>query len=76
MRKPSHTVWGVVWLNKDGTPAHLIHYNLLPILFKTRKQARLWIEDNYGYIRHRPDLKREPHRWRVPQAVRVRVAMV
>jgi hypothetical protein len=45
----------------------------LPVLFRTRAEARRWIEANHGYIRRRPDLQREPHGWRMPIAVRVEV---
>ena len=44
-----------------------------PQLFKTRRECRAYIEDRYGYIRSRPDLRTEPHGWFLPQAVRVRV---
>ena len=61
------TVWGAVWfdtlLNKDGVPA----------LFMTRREARLWINENYGYIKHRRDLRSKPYSWRLPRAVRVTV---
>jgi hypothetical protein len=43
------------------------------MLFKTRAQCRAWIEEEYGYIRKRPDLLAEPHGWRVPHPVKVTV---
>lgn len=47
----------------------------LPLLFRTRSTARAWIEEHYGYIARRPDLRKEPHGWRTPQAVRVIVTI-
>lgn len=44
-----------------------------PSLFKTRAQCREWIKKHYGYIAHRPDLRAEPHGWRMPRAVRAKV---
>lgn len=42
-------------------------------LFSTRSECRAWIEYEYGYLRRRPDLKREPFCWRMPRAVKVTV---
>jgi hypothetical protein len=72
------SLWGAKWISDcrlDGHCEHLLYENLLPALFKTRREARAFIEKKYGYIRHRPDLRREPHGWRMPQPVRVTVAM-
>ena len=70
------SAWGVLWRSQcqlDGVTAHLIHRNLLPAIFKTRKQAVDFTEKEYGYIRQRPDLKSEPHGWRMPKPVRVTI---
>jgi hypothetical protein len=45
-------------------------------LFRTRHDCRAFIEERYGYIRTRSDLRREPHGWMVPRAVRVEVRRV
>jgi len=69
-----HHAWGALWRshnNTDGIREHLLHENLLPVLFKTRAQARRFIAEKYGYIKQRDDLRREPHGWRMPIAVRV-----
>jgi hypothetical protein len=42
-------------------------------LFRTRAACRAYIEERYGYIRERDDLRREPLGWRMPQAVRVSI---
>ncbi len=75
-RCPYGTYWAGEWrsVNRlDGERRHLLHENLLPRLFTTRRECRAWIDATLGYIRERPDLRREPHGWHVPQAVLVRV---
>jgi hypothetical protein len=70
--------WGVQWysVNRlDGITRRLIWGGGLPLLFRTRKDARDYVAERYGYIRHRPDLRAEPHGWRVPRAVRVEVTL-
>jgi hypothetical protein len=72
--------WGVEWHSRnrvDGETRSLIwdlrddgKYHL----FRTRRECREFIEERYGYIKTRPDLRIEPHGWRLPRAVRVRVA--
>lgn len=47
----------------------------VPLLFNTRREAREFIETNYGYIRQRDDLKNDPHGWKVPIPVRVKVTV-
>ena len=42
------------------------------MVFATRKEARQYIADNYAYF-SRDDLRAEPHGWKMPRAVRVRV---
>ena len=68
--------WGVEWHSKnrlDGDQRAIMWENCLPLMFPTRQLARDYIVRKYGYIRHRADLRREPHGWRMPQAVRVKV---
>jgi hypothetical protein len=70
--------WGVEWHYKnktDGECREILWENCLPLLFPTRQLARSYIARRYGYIRYRPDLRREPHGWRIPQAVRVKVSL-
>lgn len=69
-----HTAWGVLWRTKTkshGVTEELLCNNGIPILFRTREQAREWIDALYGYIRHRHDLRKQPHGWRMPRPVRV-----
>jgi hypothetical protein len=68
--------WGALWHSRNtlgGDFEHLLFENCSPVLFRTRREARKWIDDKYGYIRNRPDLKAEPHGWKIPTAVRVTV---
>lgn len=66
--------WGVQWRSKnnlDGRTEHLIWSPL----FHTRGECRQYISERFGYLRKRPDLRVEPHGWRIPRAVRVVVAL-
>jgi hypothetical protein len=42
-------------------------------LFPTRRAARTYIAERYGYIKKRLDLQEEPHGWKVPTPVKVQV---
>jgi hypothetical protein len=44
-------------------------------LFETRKEAREYRDAQYGYIKDRPDLKAQPHAWKLPSVVRVRMTV-
>ena len=70
------SLWGMEWYShnrRDGVTRHLIWRDGLPLLFTTRAECREAIDRMWGYIRGRPDLRAEPHGWRVPRAVRVTV---
>ena len=69
-------LWAAEWNSRnklDGVSRHIIYDKCLPKLFRTRESCRIWIDRNYGYIRDRKDLRAEPHGWRIPNAVKVRV---
>jgi hypothetical protein len=61
--KTEHLIIGRYWLSVEERTQ----------LFMTRKECRNWISKHYGYIKDRRDLREEPHGWRVPIAVKVRV---
>lgn len=68
--------WAGLWRSEnriDGKSEHLLCSGCLPILFSSRRQAREHIDALYGYIRKRPDLKAEPHGWKMPIPVRVKI---
>ena len=71
--------WAAMWHSEnglDGVDEHLIRDPIGIIkLFRSREEARDFIEKQYGYIRRRPDLKAEPHGWRIPRPVKLRVTM-
>lgn len=54
-------------------PVHLDGYTTA--LFRTREEARGHIRQHFGYIRRRPDLRAEPHGWKMPVPVKVRVSI-
>ena len=69
-------LWGVLWISEnklDGVTRHLVRSCCKPVLFTTRAQARRYIEENYGYIRTRKDLRDPPHGWLMPVPVKVTV---
>ena len=69
--------WGAKWIQRGKrAEEHLIFENRMPALFLTRREAREWIEKRYGYIRNRKDLRSDPHYWRLPVAVRVKVEIM
>lgn len=45
-------------------------------LFRTHAQCRDYIKEHYGYIAKRPDLRREPHGWKMPKPVKVTVKLI
>lgn len=61
------TRWAVKW---NGM---IMWKDCKPLLFQTRKEARTYIEADYGFIKTREDLRRPPHNWRLPIGVRVEV---
>jgi hypothetical protein len=77
----SPTPWGVLWRSDsalDGKVERLLGDTSHPsrrVLFETRHEARAYIENKYGYLRTRPDLRREPFGWRMPIPVRVTVTV-
>ena len=71
--------WGVMWRSDSAferRSRHLMYENRIPLMFSTRREAREWIKNNYGYISGRPDLQIEPHGWKMPVPVKVRVVLV
>jgi hypothetical protein len=72
--------WALRWRSKnrrDGLVEHIVYgKDCLPVLFATREAARRYRDERFGYIRHRADLRGEPHGWRLPVPVRVRVVEV
>lgn len=73
----SRRQWGIQWRSEnelDGKVEHLMwDYGTTPLLFKTRREARAYCKETYGYIRHRPDLRAEPHGWKPARVVKVRI---
>lgn len=81
--------WAIKWRSEnklDGKREHLVgtswrdrpaytYGGYTIAVFRTRREARQFNTDHYGYIRHRTDLKAEPHGWKVPQVVKVRVSV-
>lgn len=80
MTRREHPIrWAVRWRYAKGDPENrsdAYQWNLAkPHLFCTRRACREFIRDRYGYIAHRKDLRGFPCRWRMPEAVKVRVIL-
>ena len=73
-RSFEYTGWVILW---RATPTYDPNTHLIfkegyhCALFRTRREARVWANETYGYIRTRKDLRVEPHCWHMPGAVRV-----
>ena len=70
--------WAVLWRSDsalDGPQAHFEFEAGVPKLFHTRRDARGWVQEKYGYIKDRPDLQAEPHGWKMPLPMRVSVIL-
>lgn len=59
----------------DGKRRHYMNSNCMPLFFMTRRECRAYIQDAYGYIKKRDDLRAEPYGWRLPKAVRVEIIL-
>jgi hypothetical protein len=73
------TAWAIAHVNNTALDGYqrwlegMYDCPTLTLLFKTREEARTYIQGRYSYIRRRPDLRKEPHGIRMPQPVKVSV---
>ena len=77
-KKKSLERWALRWHSKnrlDGISEHFMFDDCLPLFFRTRNLARIYCNCRFGYIKHRKDLRTEPHGWRVPRAIKVRITI-
>ena len=69
--------WVIEWQQEnklDGKTVYFIGDGTgLPKRFRTRKEARQYRDEKYGFIKDRPDLQNEPHGWKLPKVRRVEV---
>ena len=68
--------WAVLWRSNndlDGLVEHLVHRGRYPVTFRTRREARAWIVVNYDWLKRKPELRNEPHGWRMPSPIKVKV---
>jgi len=90
MQAQSSLAWAVEWrslkaggevrffVGRHRAPAQAVPENMEGhdfALFRTRRAARDYIRRHYGYIAQRADLQAQPHGWRMPRPVRVRVTL-
>jgi hypothetical protein len=78
MKVKGRILWGALWYSKnrlDGVSCHIINENCLPMLFATRRKARKWLNEKYGYIKTRKDLRGKDYGWRFPRIVRLKISL-
>lgn len=74
-----NNLWCALWRSEcklDGKSEHIIRVNLVPVIFKTKRQCKAWIDEHYRYIKIRKDLRGEPHGWRLPKPVKIVVRIL
>lgn len=69
--------WGLLWWskNKPDIQNHLIFKKSEPVTFRTRKEAREFANQEYGYIKTRKEARAQPFGWRFPKAVRISITI-
>lgn len=70
--------WGALWHTKNklsGVRKHIIFENCLPVMFVTKREIKAYIKEKYGYIATRKDLRVEPHCWRVPKPIKLKISV-
>ena len=68
--------WGIKWRQRTengGWKTHIMGGPTGPICFLKKRDALAYIRSEYAYLRTRKDLRRAPHWWRMPHAVRIRI---
>lgn len=71
--------WAVKWRSGPNNIDQRVWEHFCPrtagelgsCVFKSRKAAKAWAKEQFGYITARRDLRRYPHDWRLPIVVRV-----
>ena len=66
--------WGLLWQSRTQRGVyreHLMFQDGRFLMFQDRKHARAYAAEKYGYIKRRPDLRCEPHGWKMPQPVKL-----
>lgn len=70
--------WAVKWRSYNefaGKTEFFTCDGLNYVLFRTKKEAVQHIKNGYGYISEMRDLRVEPHGWRMPIPVRVKITL-
>jgi len=78
-KKSSAVKWTLLWSDREYSMKivgkHFEFKNCLPKLFNSRREARHYSQEKYGYIKERKDLRSYPHFWRMPNVVKVCVTV-
>jgi hypothetical protein len=65
--------WAIMWRSTSELNGDFMWNGSTPYLFRTKREAKALIDEKWGYIKDRPDLRAEPHGWRLPVPVKVEV---
>lgn len=72
--------WALLWYSRnklDGVQKHILRdRHCRPVIFKKRWEARDYANREYGYIKTRKDLREEPHGWRMPIPVKIKIEVI
>jgi hypothetical protein len=77
--KTADVRWAILWQSStnlmgiDAISCGTSQTNIM--IFHTRHEARKEIWIRFGYIKDRPDLKSEPHGWKMPKPVRIKLTV-
>jgi len=78
-KKEIITRWALLLSDREFSPKifekHFIFEDGQIKLFSTRKEARKYNIQEYGYIKDRKDLRIYPHFWRMPNVVKVKITI-
>lgn len=79
MKSRSIVRWGARWYSKnrlDGVREYpMFNDSCMPLLFLTKREAMNFIKEKYSYVAKRKDLRQEPHGWRMPKPIRLKVTL-
>jgi len=79
--KKTLLAWAILKESRNQLDGHRRYLDGDPVcatetrLFRSRAAARREVKERYGYIKDCEDLQKEPHGWRMPRVVQVRVTI-
>lgn len=68
----TRTYWAIPLPYDKNAP---VQEGCIPLLFRTRREARLRQQALHGYVKTRKDLRAAPHHWRLHEPIKLSVTM-